>query len=153
MCADYTRSVQQKEERTGFRLNLHPFCRCRHHFICIACQKPENVSSVLPHCFTPHQLRREIQIISRCQHIFDDWESSPDAAPVCCSLYLAINTHDWTFTSKISAILGTHRKTPCCTLYLQHGIPFVYYLKSSVVWLCQTDSLLLCKFSTSWIKV
>ena len=34
----------------------------------------------------------------------------PLLASACGSLHLAVNTRDWTFTSKISAMLGTHQK-------------------------------------------
>ena len=34
----------------------------------------------------------------------------PLLTPACGSLHLAVNTRDWTCTSKISAMLGTHKK-------------------------------------------
>jgi hypothetical protein len=38
--------------------------------------------------------------------------SIPLLVPTCGSLHLAVNTRDWTFTSKISAMLGTLEKMP-----------------------------------------
>lgn len=45
--------------------------------------------------------------MSQFRHPYELTLSIPLLIPTCGSLHLAVNTRDWTCTSKISAMLGT----------------------------------------------
>ncbi|HJA65059.1 MAG TPA: hypothetical protein H9955_01980, partial [Candidatus Mediterraneibacter cottocaccae] len=67
----------------------------------------------------------------------------PLLTPACGSLHLAVNTRDWTFTSKISAMLGTQVKA--LRNLFQSALAFMCYTllsENTVVKKCVKISLI-----------
>jgi len=53
----------------------------------------------------------------------------PLLVPTCGSLHLAVNTRDWTFTSKISAMLGTLEKMTLWNLPTEPFFLYAFYFR------------------------